>query len=142
MAHALANLRSCVQEFQLQDHEETTSNIHKRWCMWVENLEYCFTFEGLDTVPTEDGAVSPEVKKKAALLALGGHQLRELYNTLEDTGTTYTEAKRKIEEHFKGSKNLTAERYKFFCMRPLSTQETHDQWVTRLKTKETVNLIK
>ncbi|XP_057305380.1 uncharacterized protein LOC130642309 [Hydractinia symbiolongicarpus] len=65
MAHALANLRSCVQEFQLQDHEETTSNIHKRWC----------------------------------------------------------------------SKNLTAERYKFFCMRPLSTQETHDQWVTRLKTK-------
>lgn len=112
MAHALANLRSCVQEFQLQDHEETTSNIHKRWCMWVENLEYCFTFEGLDTVPTEDGAVSPEVKKKAALLALGGHQLRELYNTLEDTGTTYTEAKR-----------------------PLSTQETHDQWVTRLKTK-------
>ena len=133
MANALANLRSCVKEFQIQDYEESTSNLHKRWSLWIENLEYCFTFEGLDTAPA--GGVNPEIKKKAALLALGGQQLRELYNTLEDTETTYTAAKNKISEHFRGSKNLTAERYKFFCMRPLSSQETHDQWATRLKTK-------
>ena len=104
--------------------------------MWVENLEYCFTFEGIDA--NGDGQQAQEVaerKKKAALLALGGQQLRELYNTLEDNGNTYTAAKNVITNHFKGTKNLTAERYKFFCMRPLSSQETHNQWATRLKTK-------
>jgi len=42
------------------------------------NLEYCFTFEGLDA----------DTKKKAAMLTLEEHPLRELYNTLQDAGTT------------------------------------------------------
>ena len=129
MANALANLRACVKEFPLQEHEGNTMNLHKRWTMWIENLEYCFTFEGLDEDEHAD------TKKKAAMLALAGHPLRELYNTLEDGGNTYAEAEKKINDYFKGRKNLTAERYKFFCMRPVSYQETHDEWVTRLKTK-------
>ena len=100
--------------------------------MWTENLEYCFIFEGLDT---SVAGVDVEAKKKVALLTLAGQPLRALYNTLEDPATTYTAAKKILEDYFKGTKNLTAERYKFFCMRPLSKQETHDQWVTRLKTK-------
>ena len=129
MANALANLRACVEEFPLHHSEEDTTNTHKRWLMWIENLEYCFTFEGLD-----DGA-DAVTKKKAAMLALAGQPLRELYNTLEDNANTYDAAKKVLGDYFKGTKNLTAERYKFFCMRPTSSQETHDQWVTRLKVK-------
>jgi len=85
MANALANLRSCVKEFPLQEHEGTTMNLRKRWKMRIENLEYCFTFEGLDADENAD------TKKKAVMLALAGHPLRELYNTLEDASTTYTQ---------------------------------------------------
>ena len=67
----------------------------------MENLEYCFTFEGLDPEDPE-GLNLAERKKKAALLALGGQQLRELYNTLEDNNNTYTAAKAKVSEHFAG----------------------------------------
>ena len=124
-SNALANLRSCVKEFSLDQIEGT--NHHRRWANWIENLEYCFAFEGIEL----------EDKKKAALLALGGQALRELYKTLvEDTGSVrYKNAKKTLTDHCQGIKNLTAERYKFFCTKPISDQESHDHWVTRLKTK-------
>ena len=63
--------------------------------------------------------------------------MRELYKTLvEDTGSvTYKNAKKVLTDHFQGIKNLTAECYKFFCAKLISDQESHDHWVTRLKTK-------
>jgi len=60
----IANLRSRVKEYPPQEHERTTMNLHKRWKMWIENLEYCFTFEGLDANENAD------TKKKAAMLTL------------------------------------------------------------------------
>ena len=38
-----------------------------------------------------------------------------------------------LNEHFKGKKNLTADRYRFLCTKPLDEAETHDAWITRLK---------
>ena len=32
-------------------------------------------------------------------------------------------------------KNLNAERFKFFCTKPIGSDETHDHWITRLITK-------
>ena len=31
--------------------------------------------------------------------------------------------------------NLTKNRYRFFCTKPTSPQESHDHWITRLRTK-------
>ena len=56
-------------------------------------------------------------KKKAALLAVGGPKLRKLFNTLDDVGETYDTAKAAITAHLVGTKNLMAERYKFFCIK-------------------------
>ena len=89
-SNALANLRSRVKEFSLDQIEGT--NHHTRWTNWIENLEYCFAFEGIES----------EDKNKAAVLALGGQALRELYKTLvEDTGSvTYKNAKKALADHF------------------------------------------
>ena len=59
--------------------------------MWIENLEYCCIFKGLTASTTADQQVT-EVKKNAALLALGNHDFWEPYNTLESDGTTYNTA--------------------------------------------------
>ena len=40
-----------------------------------------------------------------------------------------------LHTHFTPKKNTSAERFKFFNMRPESPEETHDKWVMRLKSK-------
>ena len=37
--------------------------------------------------------------------------------------------------HFTPKKNLTAERFELFCTKPIDSNETHDHWITRLRTK-------
>ena len=94
-SNAQANLRSCVKEFSLDQIEGT--NNHRWWTNWIENLEYCFAFEGIEY----------EDKKKAALLALGGQALRELYKTLcEDTGSVTNKNAKKTQIISKVSKIL------------------------------------
>ena len=122
MASKLASLRQCVTEFNPDFCQEGTLNLDKRWKLWIENLECVMDFEGIEAG-----------KKKAALLAVGGPKLRELFNTLGNVGETYDTAKAAITAHFVGTKNLTAERYKFFCMKPQGSNETHDHWITCLK---------
>lgn len=51
----------------------------------------------------------------------------------EGTPNTYDTAKAALGAYFKGKKNLTAERYRFFCMKPDGSTETHDHWIMRLK---------
>ena len=91
-SNALAIPPSCVQEFSL-DHIEGT-NHHRRWTNWIENLENCFAFEGIEP---------------AALLALGGQALRELYKTLDEgTGNvTYKIAKKAPTDHSQGIQNCS-----------------------------------
>jgi len=49
--------------------------MEKRWTQWLENFECCFEFEGV-TDPGEGNS-----KKRAALLAIKGQQLRYLFKT-------------------------------------------------------------
>ena len=120
---SLAQLRQVCQEFR---PDEEVGNVEQRWKQWIENLEYCLEFEGIEE----------EKKKRAALLAVAGRQLREVFSTLEEgEEKTYTKAKEALDTHFKGKKNVIAERYRFFCMKPESTSEMHDHWITRLKAK-------
>ena len=82
--------------------------------MWIEHLEYCFTFRGLDVTTPADWQAA-EVMKTADYKFLEGHDLRELCNALEVNRITYTEAKEKIDKHYCLTRyqQFTAERYKF-----------------------------
>ena len=124
MSNTLANLRSCVSEFN-PDETADLSNVAKRYNDWLENFEACADFEDV-----------PEGKRRPALMALGGERFRQLCKTLEITATdTYVQVKAKLNTHFTPKKNTTAERFKFFNMRPESSEETHDRWVLRMKQK-------
>ena len=52
----------------------------------------------------------------------------------EDTPNTYDTVKAALCAYFKEKMNSTAERYRYFYMKPESSTETHDYWITRLKT--------
>ena len=124
MSNTLANIRSCVAEF---DTEQTTDvqNMSRRFSSWLENFEAVCEFEEV-TIQ----------KQKPALLAVGGSKLRELVKTLGATAADgYPEVKDILLNHFKVKKNTTAERFKFLNTRPESAEETHDHWVTRLRRK-------
>ena len=119
---SLANLREVCGSFELDQFE--TANIEKKWKAWLDNFEICTEYEGVE---------DPK-KRRAALLAVAGPQIRELLGTLEEEeAKTYDTVTKVFNEHFKGKKNLTAERYKFLCLKPESEVETHDSWITRLK---------
>ena len=118
-SNTLANLRACVKEFDTEQSGELAST-SKRFMSWLENFEACADFED----------VSPE-KRRPALLALGGEKFRELCKTLDVSNTdTYAQVVEKLKAHYTPQKNLSAERFKFINMRPESSEETHDRWVT------------
>ena len=129
MANHLANLKSCFPEFKPGEQ----GNIAKQWDMWVTNFDCCLEFEEIkDEFKDENGKTIS--KKRAALLAIGGPQLREIFATLKCDKGTYDEAKKVLTEYYTPKRNLTAERYKFLCNKPESDRETHLQWITRLRT--------
>ena len=59
----------------------------------------------------------PRSRKRAALLAVGGQKLKEIFKTLTPTDDSYQAAKECLNKYFKPQKNLTAERHKFLCMK-------------------------
>ena len=61
--------------------------------------------------------------------------MRELFSTLTPQDDTYAQATATLTAHFTSKKNLTAEQFKFFCSKPIDRDETHDHWITRLRTK-------
>ena len=85
---------------------------------------------------TEEGSDAvPPSRKRAALLAIGGQKLREIFKTLTPADDSYQAAKECLYQYFKPQKNLIAERYKFLCMKPESPEETRVHWVTRLRSE-------
>ena len=125
----LTSIKACVAEFKPEELTDSGKNLDRRWKEWLENFELVLDFEGV-TDPTEGKS-----RKKAALLTVGGQPLREIFSTLTVAGDTYKDAKEALTAHFSPKKNLTAERYRFFCTKPTSPEETHDHWITRLRTK-------
>ena len=126
MASALTSIKACVKEFR--PDEEVGQNIDRRWREWIENLELVLDFEGITDPATGNS------RRKAAMLTVGGTELREIFETLTLEDGTYKAAKTALTNHFTTKKNITAQRYRFFCTKPTSPEETHDHWVTRLRT--------
>ena len=116
----LANLKQVCPELQL----DQSRNNEKQWQQFIDNSEAVLAFEEIEA----------DKKMRAALFAVTGQEVRDIFKTLEEEEpNTYVTAKTALENHFKGQKNLTAERYRFLCMKPESEDETHDHWITRLK---------
>ena len=122
----LTSIKSCAPEFKPEELTDSGKNIDRRR---VENFELVLDFEGL-TDPEEGKS-----KKKAALLTVGGQALRQIFATLTVADDTYKATKDALTAHFSPKKNLTADRYRFFCTKPISPEESHDHWITRLRTK-------
>ena len=110
-----ADLKACVKEFNLDDFGDT-QDVFKQWILWLENFECCVDFEGVKEETTEEGSDAvPPSRKRAALLAIGGQKLREIFKTLTPADDSYQAAKECLNEYFKPQKNLTAERYRFYA---------------------------
>ena len=77
----------------------------------------------------------PGRRKIKALLTVDGQAHRKIFGTLTVADYTYKVAKDALTAHFSPKKNLTADRYRFFCTKPTSPEESHDHWITRLRIK-------
>ena len=122
IASVLTSIKSCVKEFRPEDF--AGQNIDRKWKEWIENFELVLEFEGIKNTGN---------KRKAALLTVGGSELREIFSTLNPENDSYDSAKESLTNYFTPKKNLTAQRYRFFCAKPTSPEEKHDHWVTRLR---------
>ncbi len=60
---------------------------------------------------------------------------QRIFFHLNRSRNTYKDAKEALTAHLFPKKNLTAERYRFFCTKPTSPEETHGHWITRFRTK-------
>ena len=122
MTANLATLKQVCETFEVERYE--TGNIEKKWKAWLDNFDICTEYEGIE---------NPK-KRRAALLAVAGPQVREIHSTLEEEeAKDYETVRKALNNYFKGKKNLTAERYRFLCTKPDNGKETHDTWITRLK---------
>ena len=81
-----------------------------------------------------DQANSPS-KKDAALLPIGSQKLRELLFAFILAADSYKAGKTILTTYFTSKQSLTAERFKFLCTKPIDSNETHDYWIIRLRTK-------
>ena len=117
MAKLLQNL-PIVPEFSLDD----SSNLDKRWKLYREEINLFLLASG----------ISNDAQKRAVLLHMSGPQVREVFNTLEDTGTSYDQACQRLDEYFLPKKNLIYERW---CFRSTKQMEAEScaTYVTRLR---------
>jgi len=92
------------------------------WEKWIASLSLYFLASN----------ITDKSRQKALLLYLGGEDLREIYSTLDDKGTTFEEAKLVLDLYFLPKKNLTFERSKFRTATPL-TGESSQSFITRLR---------
>ena len=106
---------------QFSVHSDPAS-VGTRWSKYVKRLENMFTGFNI----SEDG------QKRALLLYYSGPEVNEIFDTLPDTGTTYTAATAALEKHFQPSKSSEYERYIFRQAKQLDDQNV-DEFNTRLQ---------
>ena len=76
------------------------SAIAQRWRKWIRRLENLFI-------------VAAITDKKRLLLCYAGEEVREIVETLSETGEDFATAKEKLTEYFDPEKNVEYEIYKF-----------------------------
>ena len=101
MAKILQNLPG-LEPFNVDTTE--TTNLGKKWKLYQEEL---------DLFLLASGGITQDGQKRAILLHSGGKRVREIFSTLNDTGTTYELACQKLNEYFSPKKNTIYERWVF-----------------------------
>lgn len=101
-----------------------SSNQKDEWESWIETLELYFLASN----------ITDNARKKALLLYLGGSELRKIYNTLEDEGTTYEKALKELDKYFEVKVNYTFQRNIFRNLNQ-NQGESSRAYITRLKTQ-------
>ena len=85
MTANLATLKQVCETFEVERYE--TGNIEKKWKAWLDNFDICTEYEGIE---------NPK-KRRAALLAVAGPQVREIHSTLdEEEAKDYETVKRHL----------------------------------------------
>jgi len=82
---------------------DNTYNIDRRWELYRQEVELFLQAPG----------ISSDAQKRAILLHTSGKRVREIFTTVVDTGTTYTEACAALDTHFKPQKNIIHDRWMF-----------------------------
>ena len=126
MATAALNLLP-LPEFN--PDSEVGSSVSKRWETWLKEFSMYVVANG----------ITDDTRKCALLLYMAGSRVREIFDTLTDTGAddAFGTAKTKLTEYFKPQENKRYEIYKF---RQLQQEdgESLDKFHTRLRTVSTI----
>ena len=94
----------------------------QQWTDWIAELELYFTADN----------ITADKRKYALLLYLGGSEIRDIYNTLEDENKTFSSARELLNKYFVDKKNLVFERYQFNSLQQKS-EESAKAFLVRLK---------
>ena len=119
MSAAVLSGLNGVQHFKVGTD---TSSVAQRWSRWVSSFELFVNASG----------VSNDGQKRALLLHCAGSEVQDIFETLSDTGTTYTDALTKLNDYFTPKKDVTWERLNFRRTIPLHG-ESLENYVIRLK---------
>lgn len=101
--------------------EEVSAQTHQ-WEEWIKELNIYF----------EAAAITAVKRKRALLLYLGGEQVRNIYETYDDTEKTFETTQAILNTHFAQRKNLSFERFKFHSS-TMTSYENALAYITRLK---------
>ena len=104
------------------DPTSDPTSVDQRWKTWLKRFEtYLVALN-----------ITDDKQKRALLLYQAGQATQEIFETLQDTGDKYDEAKTKLNSYFALKKNVDYEIFQFrqAAQRP---GETVDQFATRLR---------
>ena len=96
--------------------------VSQRWMTWKQRLEYYLVASN----------IKDKAQRRALLLHLGGIEVQELFQTLENTGDDYDGALTALDNHFIAKKNTAFERH-VFRQAVQNDSESVENYVIRLK---------
>ena len=104
------------------DPFEKTGSVGPRWDRWKTRPQYYIDARGINV----------DNRKRALLLHPAGPAVQDIFATLSDTGTNYTEALTALNTYFTPQKSLQFERHTFRQAHQ-APNESISQYVTRLR---------
>ena len=107
-------------EFPYDDESRHTAGL--RWPRWIQAFEYFLVAS----------AITDKTQKKAMLLHVVGPEVREIYETLQETADDYEAIKKVLDKYFKPMKNIDFNVYSFMLIKQ-NTLESVDDFVVRLR---------
>ena len=109
---------NCPGQFKMLGEQ---TNLAQKWDQYVKRFKYYIKAQN----------VTKDEQKRALLLHAAGEEVQDLFETLQDTGTTYAEALGALNTHFQPKRNIAFER-RLFRQTKQQDDETVDNFIVRL----------